>query len=142
MKNGDVEVLKVTQADENHQVWSIRTGAGPMAHQRKPCRNCPWRRDAVGEFPAEAFKLSAKTAYDMAKETFCCHSAGPGKPSVCAGFLLRGADDNFSVRMAYLSGRLTQDFHENGHELFDSYREMAIANGVDPEDPVLKLCRD
>ena len=31
---------------------------------------------------------------------------------------------------------------KDGLELFESYREMAIANGVDPDDPVLADCRD
>lgn len=30
---------------------------------------CPWRVDATGEFPADAFRHSAETAYDMATET-------------------------------------------------------------------------
>ncbi|AVK09334.1 DUF6283 family protein [Pseudomonas aeruginosa] len=31
---------------------------------------------------------------------------------------------------------------DGGVDLFDSYAEMAIANGVDPEDPILKPCRN
>ncbi|MCW4649297.1 DUF6283 family protein [Pseudomonas aeruginosa] len=96
----------------------------------------------MGEFPAEAFRISAHTAYDLAKETFACHSSGAEKPATCAGFLLKGADHNLAIRMAYLEGRLTADFEDGGHALFESYREMAIANGVDPDDPVLKPCRD
>lgn len=30
----------------------------------------------MGEFPAEAFRHSAPTAYDMAESGFSCHSAG------------------------------------------------------------------
>ncbi|EKY4113634.1 TPA: DUF6283 family protein [Pseudomonas aeruginosa] len=143
MSRRKTEIIKVTPADENHQVLSFKSSNGRVhSHRRKPCEDCPWRRDAVAKFPAEAFRISANTAYDLAKETFACHSSGAVKPATCAGFLLRGADHNLSIRMAYLEGRLTRDFDANGHELFDNYREMAIANGVDPDDPALKRCRD
>lgn len=144
MTRRKAEIIKVTPADVNHQVVSVKSSScGRIhSHRRKPCKDCPWRRDAVGEFPAEAFRISAHTAYDMAEETFACHSSGAEKPATCAGFLLRGADHNLSVRLAYMRGRLKNDVEDGGHELFDSYREMAIANGVDPDDPVLKPCRD
>jgi hypothetical protein len=137
-----VEIIKETPADHNHQVVSLVTsGADSMAHRIKPCQTCPWRKDAVGEFPSEAFRISAHTAYDMAREPFACHSSGKSRPATCAGFLLRGADHNRSVRIAYIASRLTNDFHDGGHELFDSYRDMAIANGVDPDDPIIAPCR-
>ncbi|WP_455432578.1 DUF6283 family protein [Streptosporangium sandarakinum] len=56
---------------------------------------------------------------------------------ICAGFLLVAAADNLAVRM---SGRDYSDVHSTV-ELFGSYRQMAIANGVDPSDPVLAPCR-
>ncbi|NRB41639.1 MAG: hypothetical protein HRU20_24740 [Pseudomonadales bacterium] len=31
---------------------------------------------------------------------------------------------------------------DGGHELFDNYREMAVSNGVSPDDERLELCRD
>lgn len=59
---------------------------------------------------------------------------------VCAGFLLRGAGDNMAVRMTQRAGA---DLSKVRSEvaLYDSYREMAEANGVDPEDPALQPCR-
>lgn len=137
------EIIKVTPADWNHQVVTVvKRGTETLAHRKIPCKDCPWRKDAVGEFPPEAFRISAKTAYDMSLETFGCHSSGSKKPATCAGFLLRGADHNLSVRLAYVTGRLTEDFDAGGNELFDNYRTMAIANGVDPDDPILAKCRD
>jgi hypothetical protein len=58
--------------------------------------------------------------------------------SLCAGFLLQSAAHNLSVRMA------RQDFSHvlSRYPLFATYREMAIANGVDPDDPALRNCRD
>lgn len=115
---------------------------GKGAYRRKPCSQCPWRKDATGVFPAEAFRHSAETAYDMSSHTFGCHESGTGKPQTCAGFLLRGAAHNLSARMRYIQGTYKGDVHDGGHALHENYRAMAIANGVDPGDPVLSPCRD
>lgn len=128
-------IENIRPAGENHQVIEV-VGGKKGSHRRKPCADCPWRKDAVGEFPAEAFRHSANTAYDMAQHTFACHQSGAEKPATCAGFLLRGADDNLSVRLRRMQGELL-DVDDDGVELFDGYRDMAVANGVDPDDPVL-----
>lgn len=133
-------ITRVRPADENHQVLTVEGGG--CSYRKKPCKNCPWRIDSVGEFPAEAFRHSASTAYDMAEETFACHEAGAKKPATCAGFLLRGADHNLSVRLGYITGRYKGDVSDGGHELHDNYRAMAVANGVSPDDPILAQCRD
>lgn len=70
-------------------------------------------------------------------------ATGKEKPTTCAGFLLRGADHNLSVRLNLINGELgLNQVSDGGVDLFDSYAEMAIANGVDPEDPILKPCRN
>nr|WP_245598012.1 DUF6283 family protein [Ottowia thiooxydans] len=74
------------------------------AYRRQPCCNCPWRLDAVGEFPAEAFKQSAHTAYDLSVLAFACHQSGSSRPAACAGFLLRGADRGLLVFSAISDG--------------------------------------
>ena len=131
-------VTQVRPAGAEHQVVTVEGGGG--GHCKRPCADCPWRVDATGVFPAEAFRHSAHTAYDMAKETFACHQAGKDKPTVCAGFLLRGADHNLAVRLGYFAGRFVGE-EDGGHELHDSYRDMAVANGVDPDDDALQSCR-
>lgn len=131
-------VTRVRPAGPNHQVVTVEGGRGK--HCSRPCADCPWRRDAIGEFPAAAFIHSAPTAYDMADRTFGCHAAGSASPRPCAGFLLRGADHNLSVRLMAMRGELGS-VEDGGHELFDSYREMAIANGVAPDHPALEKCR-
>jgi len=56
--------------------------------------------------------------------------------------MLRGADHNLSVRLAALRGEIDpRAVGDGGHPLFENYRAMAIANGVSPEDPALRLCR-
>jgi Family of unknown function (DUF6283) len=56
----------------------------------------------------------------------------------CAGFIVKSSAHNLSVRLA------RQDFSHvhSPYPLFNTYREMAIANGVDPNDPHLRNCRD
>lgn len=137
-------ITNTRAAGPDHQVVTTVSPSkeGLRTYRRKPCSDCPWRKDAVGEFPAEAFVHSAGTAYDMAEQTFACHQSGVNKPAVCAGFLLRGADHNMSVRIGHITGAIQDDVSDDGIELFDSYRDMAVANGVDPEDEALKPCRD
>lgn len=136
---GRAVVTKVRPADKDHAVLTVEGGRGH--YRRQPCAGCPWRKDQVGAFPAEAFRLSAHTAYDMAQQTFACHESGSMKPAVCAGFLLRGAAHNLSVRLRAAQGTDYRDVSDGGHDLFDDYRSMAEANGVDADDPVLALCR-
>ncbi len=139
------KILDVKPAGDDHQVVTVtRSMENKTSHlyRRTPCAKCPWRVDAVGEFPAQAFIHSAPTAYDMSDRTFGCHESGTSKPATCAGFLLRGADHNLRIRLAYIKGEIQDDLDDDGLELFESYREMAVANGVDPDDSVLADCRD
>lgn len=131
--------LQVRLAGDEHQVVTLQ--GGPGGYRRTPCPDCPWRTDATGVFPAEAFVHSAETAYDLATHMFGCHQSGTAKPATCAGFLLRGADHNLTVRLGYRSGRFKDDVHDGGHALHPNYRAMAIANGVDPSHPALVPCR-
>ncbi|MGS2645888.1 DUF6283 family protein [Streptosporangium sp. G12] len=108
------------------------------SHQTHPCPTCPWRRDApTGAFPPEVFRHSAQTAYDLATSKFGCHTSGSDRPKTCAGFLLRGASDNLAIRIS------RTDFSgvHSTVDLYDDYRDMATANGVDPDDPALRPCR-
>lgn len=134
------KVVNIKPAGTEHQVVSVASTGG--SYRKKPCPTCPWRKDATGVFPAEAFRHSAPTAYDMAEKTFACHASGVHKPAVCAGFLLRGADHNYTVRRGYITGRFSNDVYDAGLDLYSNYREMAIANGVSPDDPVIQPCRD
>jgi hypothetical protein len=127
-------------ADPDHDVITVEGGQG--AYRRRPCGGCPWRVDQTGGFPAQAFAISANTAEDMATHTFACHEAGAERPAVCAGFLLRGAEHNMAVRMRYADGRIDPDqVSDGGHALHGDYVEMAVANGLDEDDPSLARCR-
>jgi hypothetical protein len=139
-------VTAVRPAGPGHQVVTVE--GGRSGYRRKPCSGCPWRVDAVGAFPPEAFIHSARTANDMSEVTFACHNSltrcksGEVVSATCAGFLLRGADHNLSVRMARMTGTIRDDVRDGGFELHQNYRAMAVANGVAPDDPSLAKCRD
>lgn len=109
---------------------------------RKPCAECPWRQDVEpGQFAVERFRDMARTAYDLAEPIFACHKSAEAHPTVCAGFLARGAHHNLTVRLAYARGRIEELDRSGDVPLYADYKSMAIANGVDPEDPVLLPCR-
>lgn len=127
-------------ADDNNQVLTVE--GGKATYRKKPCGGCPWRVDQTGQFPAKAFEHSAPTSYDAAMTTFACHESGAEKPATCAGFLLRNSEHNLMVRIKQSSGDIDMEKVEDaGIELHDSYRAMAVANGVDPDHPTLKECR-
>lgn len=129
------------------EVWGVTSleYQGPPVAQRSPCagtERCPWRRDAEpGTFPAEAFRLSAPTSYPDSDRRFGCHSSTAKAPRVCAGWLLRGASGNRQVQELLDSGRMERPSLPEGVELYDDYAEMAVANGVNADDPALASCR-
>jgi hypothetical protein len=108
----------------------------------RPCQECPWRRDvATGRFDEDRFRSMARTARDMDRRLFQCHRTDEGRPLVCAGFLERGAEHNLAVRLAYARGDLNRKDRSGSLPLYADYREMAVANGVAPDDPALSECR-
>lgn len=133
-------IIDTRHADDSNQVITVEIGR-PGHYRRAPCPGCPWKVANSGYFPAEAFRLSAPTSYDMATHKFGCHESGTNRPATCAGFLLRGAEHNLAVRLARLTGSIQADITDGGHALHSNYRAMAIANGVAPEEEVLAPCR-
>ena len=137
-----VEVIRTRPADEEHQVVTLSGGDG-RSYRRKPCPHCPWRTDQpTGRFPAEAYRHSAETAYDLSEHRFGCHMSGTKKPETCAGFLQRGATHNLGIRLDLIRGRLDLAEVSSDVPLYSSYRAMAEANGVSADDPVLTKCRE
>jgi hypothetical protein len=128
--------LRWRSAGEDHAVVLVEGGPGGM--MPRPCPECPWRRENAGSFPAEAFRHSAYTAYDCAEATFGCHMSDPERARTCAGAALR-TDHSLALRMRWSEVEQVEDPGEG--VLFTDYREMAIANGVDPDEEVLRPCR-
>lgn len=139
-------IIQRRSAGPNHAVNTVVGGGG--LYRRQPCSDCPWRQDAVGKFPAEAFRHSAKTAMDGAAivteedfaeacHGFSCHQSGSEKPATCAGYILR-ANDAIGWKMNVIKGRFDPtDVKTGGVKLFANYHAMAVANGVAPDDPAL-----
>lgn len=133
------KIIDARPAGADHQVVSVI--GGHKGYRRTPCAGCPWKTESDGSFPAEAFRQSARTAYDMAESVFACHESGVQGGHTCAGFLLRGAAHNLQVRLGYHTGKYRPDVTDGGSLLHPDYRAMAVANGVAPDDPVLRPCR-
>jgi hypothetical protein len=89
-KRSRPRVTDVRPAGPEHQVVTVEGGRG--SYRRSPCSDCPWRVDATGIFPAEAFRHSANTAYDMSQKTFACHQVGSVKPAVITNTTIRVGD--------------------------------------------------
>lgn len=133
-------ITRTRVADANNVVHTLKGGGG--GYRRAPCEQCPWRVDRTGSFPAEAFRHSANTAYDASFEKFACHMSGVVRPATCAGFLLRNSVHNLGVRISMSVGAIDiEQVSDGGLDLHASYRAMAVANGVAPDDPILALCR-
>ena len=139
-KRKKAKVARFRKADRDNAVLTLEGGG--FAYRRQPCGGCPFRVDQIGQFPAEAFRLSAGTAEDGAMSTFACHESGHPYPQTCAGFILRNADNNMRIRLAEATGQLDRsEVHDGGCELHESYRAMAVANGVPADDPAIAKCR-
>lgn len=108
-----------------------------LKHCKRTCPECPWRTDVpTGRFPPERYRALAETAYDLSMRVFACHKSPEGGEFACAGALLR-QDHNLRFRFS----RIDRDTITADGPLYDDYRAMAEANGVDPDDPVLEGCR-
>ncbi|MET0403169.1 MAG: DUF6283 family protein, partial [Cystobacter sp.] len=68
-KTTKARIIERTIADDRNAVLKVSGGHGGL-HRNTPCGGCPWRVDQTGSFPAEAFRISAHTAYDQAFESF------------------------------------------------------------------------
>lgn len=106
-------------------------------HCKKTCPECPWLRDVPpGKFTPSRFIALAPTAYDLAMTVFACHQSPEGREFTCAGAALR-LHHNLRLRLARIDRRAIQATGD----LYNDYREMAVANGVPTDHPALERCR-
>lgn len=63
---------------------------------------------------------------------FACHKTPEGKEQACVGYLLRNGTNNIAVRIAACDGRVNLRELQARGPLYDSFREMAVANSFDP----------
>jgi hypothetical protein len=137
------KITNARRAGPDHAVVTVTSKESRRRWRRAPCAECPWRTDIdAKQFPAEAFRISASTCYDMALTTFACHMSGKDKAATCAGFLLsESADHNLAVRLARSAGQMMPASVKPTSPTHATYKAMAVANDVDPDDPILKPCR-
>lgn len=111
-----------------------------MRRQKRPCAECPWRRDVPpGQFPLERFEALRATAGEgdglaaIEAPMFGCHKAAEGDDGfACAGWLVVCGRDHVGIRVAVAGGQLPADALDPGDDwpmLFSSYGEMAENQG-------------
>ncbi|WP_240152152.1 DUF6283 family protein [Streptomyces mobaraensis] len=134
---------QVVRQRPGNEEWGVRTLVPrDLAAQPRPCSGekvCPWRRDApLGQFPPEVYVHSAPgNRLTGPPGLLGCHSSTAARPLLCAGWLVASADGNAEVLAMMDAGALPRPELPAGIELYDSYAEMAAANGVDPDLPAL-----
>ncbi|WNI20340.1 DUF6283 family protein [Actinacidiphila sp. ITFR-21] len=113
---------------------------GMMPHRRRPCAECPWRRDAEpGQFPAHRYEVLRDTSEQAAGQEpgffaplFACHKSPEGREEACAGWLAAVGHRHLGVRLAVAQRRLPPHVLTPGEgwpALFDTYAEMAAVQG-------------
>ncbi|WP_425455445.1 DUF6283 family protein [Amycolatopsis palatopharyngis] len=112
------------------------TGAtGALPHRRRPCAECPWRRDTPpGQFPADRYAALANTSGTPGAEAlldapmFACHKTTEGQEQACAGWLAVAGVHHLGVRLAVATGRLSPETLNPAPgwpPLFESFHQMA-----------------
>ncbi len=105
------------------------TAAEPRFAVRRTCSECPFLRSSrVGRFSVERFAEQAVTAQQGMNPVFACHKSPDGREQACAGYLLVGGMENWTVRLAEIRGRLDMTEISASGPLYDSYFEMMAAN--------------
>lgn len=119
--------------------------ADDLGRRKRPCEECPWRRDTPpGQFPAERYEALRNTSGSRGNEVafdapmFGCHKSADGNEIACAGWLAVVGYEHLGVRLALMDHRLPPEAMSPGEDwpdLFDSYAEMAAAQGADSCSP-------
>jgi hypothetical protein len=110
-----------------------------VPHRRRPCAECPWRRDTPrGMFTQERYDALADTSGARGAEApidaplFACHKSAEGREEACAGWLAAVGAEHLGVRLAVVSGRIPASAlapPDDWPALFASYDEMARTQG-------------
>lgn len=109
--------------------------AGALLHPRRPCAECPWRRDTpTGQFSADRYAALANTSGAPGAEAFldapmfACHKTAEGQEQACAGWLAVAGVHHLGVRLAVATGRLAPETLSPAPgwpPLFESFQHMA-----------------
>ena len=112
-----------------------------LPRAKRPCRECPWRRDVTpGQFPACRYDALRDTSGSAGNEAplgaplFACHKSPEGQEWACAGWLAAVGYEHLGVRLLVITERIPAEAMSPGAdwpELHGSYEEMAAAKAGD-----------
>jgi hypothetical protein len=98
----------------------------------RQCDECPWRTDVpVGRFSPDRYVALRLTVEQGFNSIFACHKTKDDESSACVGFLLVDGVNNWNMRLAAALGMFKPSELEASGPLYESFAEMAKANGVD-----------
>lgn len=108
-----------------------------MHHRKKPCRECPWRRDTPpGQFDEDRYEALRSTVGEQGAEAswdapmFACHLTAEGREQPCAGWLAVVGIEHLGVRIHINQGSLPPEVLQPGDDwppLFETYDELVDA---------------
>ncbi len=120
----------------------------PLPRVRRPCDECPWRRDAQpGRFTRERWeKLVSTTARHggsrdgyqpgIGDPMFACHKTPDELERACAGWLAVEGRDHVTVRLACAMGELPYDALDPSPDWPPLFESIAAAAAHDRGEEV------
>ena len=103
--------------------------------KRKPCDNCPWRKDAPpGHWDPAHFRDIWRNCQDDGHALMLCHKSKPAEKIEipCAGAVVVLGFKSIGIRIAALRGKLDVDAYASDVPLFPTFLAMLRANGIRP----------
>ena len=105
---------------------------------RKPCDNCPWRRDAPRNYwdPQHFIDIWNRCQGDGMNMMLCHKSSALPEEKrgslICQGWIRVMGFESIGVRIASMKGYITVEETEDleGHDLFKTFAEMLRANRI------------
>jgi hypothetical protein len=103
--------------------------------QRKPCKDCPWRKSTrLEDIPriTDDLRLSL---YDEIKsdgsiKVMACHKSNEGEDFPCAGFMTQIGNDSIGVRLLQVWSIDSPDNYSNeGCDLFETLEGALLREG-------------
>ena len=111
----------------------------PSPRCRKPCNDCPWRKDAPpGHWHPDHFHSIWRTCQDDGTHIMQCHKSKPESEQIlpCQGWVRVVGDEAIGVRIGLFKGTITREELADragvGVTLYASFEEMVRAQGIVP----------
>jgi hypothetical protein len=104
-----------------------------MTKLRRPCANCPWRKDAPRNYwDPTHFTDIWNNCQDDGARVMGCHKSTETKHVPCQGWIRVMGFDAIGVRILVMTDKVTMAEVEDtkGPELFKTFAEMLKANKI------------